>query len=793
MLMSTSAVRLQRIFAIVAGLVMVLALISPTATQAQKVPSAPNPNIPAGTIPAVTLNPVRQSKSPALMDIPIRETRSEITGNGATIDSEWGPYMESKGSLQIPRGLTAGNRAQTDGNASTPPSVRVGDDPMPAVDASWNGLNQGANRTLFNFGVYPPDTNGDSSMTHYIETVNSTFAIWDYTQVGVWGGWPKTVYGPAGINTLFTGFGGACEFTNDGDPIVLYDEHADRWLISQFALPTFPLPPFSQCIAISATGNPLGAWYRYEYQFDKMNDYPHFGIWQDAYYMTINQFEYDAVLDDLVWGGQGVVAFNRSAMLKGAPASMYYWDTYDDCTAPGDPTCYWGGMLPADNDGFWAPAGSPGFVMQFDDDFWGYSPDQLQYSYVFVDWSNILNTFMTLPSTLGVNPFDSEVCAGYARNCIPQPGTAVGLDTISDRLMYRLQYRNFGSYQTMVVNQTVDMNDPAGHAGVRWYELRDNNDGLGWVVYQQGDFAPDAAHRWMGSIAMDASGNIALGYSVSDGTSIYPSIRYAGRLATSLSPLGVLDLTEGTIWTGGGSQTGTAYRWGDYSSMSVLPDGCTFVYANEYLRGTTPAEWYTSMGMFDFDANCVLNSTASFKSQAARDGFLTESGEFSGLGGSASVLDTYIKVGDTAADRQVKGLLSFNTSSLPDTAVITNVRVEMRYQGKTGTNPYDDTYMTMDIQAPFFGAGAGLAPNDFQAASDASDVAYCSWIRINGWYACSLVSGFGFINPLGTTQFRLGFGFDDNDDLAADNVRFFSSNYFKASYRPVLIVEYYVP
>ncbi len=184
------------------------------------------------------------------------------------------------------------------------------------------------------------------------------------------------------------------------------------------------------------------------------------------------------------------------------------------------------------------------------------------------------------------------MCAG-SRNCIPQQGTTVKLDAIADRLMYRLQYRNFGSYQTMVLNHTVDTNS-ADHAGIRWYELR--NSGGGWNIRQQGTFSPDTAHRWMGSMAMDGAGNIALGYSVSSST-MFPAIRYTGRLAGDT--LGQLPQGEGTIINGTGAQTHSASRWGDYSSLSVDPvDDCTFWYTNEYVQTTGSSPWRTRIGSF---------------------------------------------------------------------------------------------------------------------------------------------------------------------------------------------------
>ena len=195
---------------------------------------------------------------------------------------------------------------------------------------------------------------------------------------------------------------------------------------------------------------------------------------------------------------------------------------------------------------------------------------------------------------------------GYARACIPQPGTTAKVDAISDRLMYRLQYRNFGSYQTLVSNHTVDATG-TDIAGVYWFELRNN--GAGWAMNQQGVYSPDSNNRWMGSAALDHVGNLALGYSVSSST-VYPSVRYAGRLVGD--PAGQLSQGEASLVVGSGSQTDTSYsRWGDYSMLGVDPsDDCTFWYTQEYVAVTGVTSWTTRIGSFKFPS-CSLGATGS--------------------------------------------------------------------------------------------------------------------------------------------------------------------------------------
>ena len=467
--------------------------------------------------------------------------------------------------------------------------------------------------------VLPPDTNGDVGPNDYVQWVNLSFAVYSK---GTATTPPALLYGPAAGNTLWTGFGGPCESTNNGDPVVRYDHLADRWVMSQLALPNdflgiLVLPPFYQCIAVSATPDPLGPYYRYQFSFDKLNDYPKLGVWPDAYYMTMNQYS----APSLQFAGQGVVAFDRASMLLGLPATMVYFDLSSvDMNL--------GGMLPSDLDGTPPPPGTPNFYMQVDDDAWGYSPvDQLQIWRFHVDWSNPSASTFTHGASLPTAPFDSNLC-GNAENCIPQPAPGVSLDPLADRLMYRLQYRNFGSHESLVVNHTVDV-DGTDHAGIRWYEVRDPNGSP--FIYQQGSYAPDSDNRWMGSAAMDSAGNMAIGFSVSS-ASTYPSIRYTGRLATD--PLGTLSQGETELMPGSGVQTDASGRWGDYSMMTVDPvDDCTFWYTQEYYAATTDAAgWRTRIGAFSFPS-CTPSTTSTGPAVtiAATTATALEAGQVPGL------------------------------------------------------------------------------------------------------------------------------------------------------------------
>jgi hypothetical protein len=445
---------------------------------------------------------------------------------------------------------------------------------MPAPVQNWEGLGNLA-------GVLPPDTQGDVGLDHYVQWVNLSLAIWDKSGT--------LVYGPVDGNTLWQGFGGPADSSNDGDPVVIYDRLANRWLISQFALPNYPAGPFYQYIAISRSPDPTGSWYRYAFEVSdsKMNDYPKLGVWPDGYYMSVNQFNTRGG-----WAGAGVFAFDRAKMLAGDPsASFITFDLYSVDAG-------YGGMLPAQATGPTPPpAGAPCPFAEADDDAWGWPHDQISLWEFHADWANPANSTFGLSgdpnAVLQTAPFDTNLC-GYDL-CISQQGVTSALDTISDRLMFRLSYLNFGDHQTLTTCHTVDA-DGTDHAGVRWYELRDT--GTGWGIYQQGTYAPDSEHRWMGSLGMDKAGDMALGYSVS-GADLYPSVRYAGRLPGD--PLGELSQAEQTLVAGGGAQTHSSGRWGDYSTMSLDPTyDCTFWYTQEYYASTSSAGWQTRIGSFKF-------------------------------------------------------------------------------------------------------------------------------------------------------------------------------------------------
>ena len=500
----------------------------------------------------IVFRPIKHDLSPPLTSLPVS---MDVGEEDEATEAVHAPLPIGKRDPRVRRGPVF------DAAAETAPVVSLLGPPT----VSFEGVPQ-VN------GALPPDVNGDVGPNHYVQWINLSFAVFNKT-----GG---IVAGPMNGNTLFAGFGGPCQTTNNGDPIVLYDHLADRWFLTQFALPNFPNGPFYQCIAVSQTSNPAGAYYRYQYSFPKMNDYGKFGVWPDGYYMAINQF----TAGTLTWAGQGVAVFERTKMLVGQSARMLYTDKVGDTSL--------GAMLPADLDGPAPPAGTPNMYVQVDE-----GAQRLQVWELAANWTAGTSSF-TRRALLSVPPFNI-LCSG-TRNCIPQPSTATRLDGLGDRLMYRLQYRNVNGVESLVTNHSADITG-SGRAGVRWYEIRKS--GSSYSLYQAGTFSPDATNRWMGSAAMDAAGNIAVAYNTSSGTE-FPSIRFAGRLPTD--PLGQLAQGETDIFNGTGSQTHSSSRWGDYSMLAVDPvDGCRFWATLEYLPTTSSANWHTRVAAFTLP-NCPL-------------------------------------------------------------------------------------------------------------------------------------------------------------------------------------------
>jgi hypothetical protein len=441
-------------------------------------------------------------------------------------------------------------------NYTQAPDAAIQDQVLPPVAASV-GLNfEGLGLGFAGFGICcaPPDTNGNVGATQYVQWVNLSFAVFNKTTGAV-------VAGPTAGNALWAGFGGQCQTANSGDPIVQYDKIANRWVLTQFAVNA---SPFLQCVAVSTTSDATGSYNRYAFSFaNQFNDYPKMGVWPDAYYISFNNF-----LNGQSFTGPNACAMDRAKMLIGAAATIQCFQQASSFST----------LLPSDMDGTIQPsAGEPGFFVDF-------GLNKLNLWKFHVDFATPANSTFTGPTALAVAAFTQ----GCNRTCVAQPGTTNRLDMLGDRMMYRLAWRKFADgHEALVTSHTIT-------TGYRWYEVRDPNGTP--TVFQQGTFAPDASTRWMGSIAMDQNGNMAMGYTLGSAT-IFPSVFFTGRVPSD--PAGTME-TEQVIVNGAGSQTSPT-RWGDYSAMTVDPvDDCTFWYTQEYSNVTGSFSWNTRIANLKF-------------------------------------------------------------------------------------------------------------------------------------------------------------------------------------------------
>ena len=477
----------------------------------------------------------------------------------------------------LPHG-PGGASPQTPGALQTVPGLAISVSPG---GLNFDGVGDTSNTPSNPCNCAPPDTNGAVGATQYVQWVNTAFAVYDKTTGALAAGFPK-----AG-NALWQGFGGPCETDNDGDPIVQYDKIAQRWVMTQFSVTT---KPYTQCVAVSTTSDATGTYNRYAFSYGtvQFNDYPKLGVWPDGYYVTYNIFN-----NGTTFAGTKACAFDRTKMLAGQAATQVCFQLSSS----------FGGLLPSDLDGATftlgaggsglPPAGTPNLLMNF-------GTNALNLWKFHVDFTTPSNSTFTGPTSIGVASF-SAACNGGG-TCIPQPGTSNQLDSLADRLMYRLAYRHFADgHESLVVNHSVYVSGSRKSqvTGVRWYELRNPTGGTMAsgtpVVYQQGTYSPDSTSRWMGSIAMDKLGDIGLGYSASS-SSVFPSLRYTGRLGAD--PLGTMQ-AENVLFNGTASQTGTLHRWGDYSALSVDPvDDCTFWFTSEYIPSSGSFNWKTRIGSF---------------------------------------------------------------------------------------------------------------------------------------------------------------------------------------------------
>jgi hypothetical protein len=498
------------------------------------------------------------------------QTVSPAIYNGDLRDLPQIPPMEFE--IPMPPGIP-GEADQEEPSDIIPPidpvaQVAFAHGQMPEPVMNFDGLNfsDGGER-------YPPDANGDVGPHHYIQVVKVAIGIFDKAT------------GERLVNMSYDAFfqgppDSPCDDRNKGDVLVLYDPIVDRWIVTDFTLPG---PNSYECIAVSQTGDPVsGGWYYYALQANSRgfasywNDYPKLAVWSDGWYMSANMFSRDGN----EFGGVRVWALDREDALVGAPIDLIYFD----CTS----VTHCSSLLPANLRGDPPPSGSAEYFANL------VSPDRINIWHFHTHWSNPADSRFTGPIPLKVAAFSTYLA-------VPQKEAGIWkLDSLGDRLMNLLQYRNINGSERLYANHSVATGEVGG---IRWYEILIRAEAP--TLLQQGTYQPDDSYRWMGSIAADHEGNIAVGYSVSS-TELFPAIRYAGRLAGETPNL--LTQNEASLIEGSGSQVGSN-RWGDYSSMAVDPlDGCTFWYTQEYMKETGP-HWDTRIGSFRFPSCGQLKGT----------------------------------------------------------------------------------------------------------------------------------------------------------------------------------------
>lgn len=511
--------------------------------------------------------------------------------------------------------------------------------PTTQITPSGTGYNGIGVSSGYTVQFIPPDTSGAAGDSQYVQFVNAPYAVLD-KQTGNFcqnvNGQPScTQPNTSGLffqmSSLFKAAANfpqtnPCANRDDGDVVALFDRLSHRWILSQFAVPSGG--PYYHCVAVSQTSDATGSYYVYAFQQPYFPDYPKISVWPDGYYATFNMFNGGRFV------GARVCVYERAQMLAGAAArqlcaapNLFYGSilpsdldgkssdlnpTYVSAASPGDTSCATGPACP--------PVGTPNVVANF---FSG----QLQVGFVTVNWTAGSGEIFW-PQAVGGAASFTPACNGGA--CIPQPAVKQKLDSLGDRLMFRLAYSRPcvaysstpGQCQTwdanyhLVVSHSVTVNPSTSSVtGIRWYDLlpafQNINVGtsasLTTTINQQSTFSPDSDYRWMSSIAMDRAGNIAVGYSRSS-ASLYPSVAVALGTVSSTNLTTGEKLTplsqESFVMNGTGSQRKYT-RWGDYTHMSVDPtDGCTLWFTGQYQTVTGVFDWSTRIYSTKVGANC---------------------------------------------------------------------------------------------------------------------------------------------------------------------------------------------
>jgi len=468
------------------------------------------------------------------------------------------------------------------------------------IKQNWEGNSTTASAT---------DCNGAVGPNHYLQSVNFNFSVFDKQG--------NLLMGPSSLNTFFDEITPA-DAEGKGDPVVIFDEHANRWLIAQFASGPYDASyiytnPNYIFTAVSQTADPTGAWYKWAFEVNAFPDYFKIGVGEQGYFIGSNPY-YNPN------GAERFMVMDRASMLAGDANPQLI--TFESSQIPGSSNGVFHVVQPVDTDGPFAPAGSPGVFITINDDVWG-GNDELWIYEMNIDWDNTSTSSIQRTQTIAVEPFVSQFNTGNGGfndlDCIIQKGTSTKLDAVSTLLMYRAQYRNFDGEQKIICYHTINV-DGQNQSGLRWYELEKTSDD--WSIRQQGTYAPDINSRWMGGIGMNGDKEIAIGYSIS-GPDVYPGIRFTGQSQTEYQNAnGIFDIEETTIYDGTASKTSNS-RWVDYTNLTIDPtDDHTFWYTNSFVKNAYENGSYISAfefttevlsaGFYADNTSPAVNTTVSF-------------------------------------------------------------------------------------------------------------------------------------------------------------------------------------
>ena len=520
----------------------------------------------------------------------------DLVGTGAAIDRGGNPRAGLAPVTDGDTGFTGDDSVQSVAGSAA----------IPNTSTNFEGLSNQDNFNIFGFRVNPPDPVGDVGPNHYVEMINLVFGV--YSRPGT------LLLGPVDTGTLWAGFPIDDCTDPSGDPIVVYDQFADRWILTQFT--TRGLDRLRRCRSTTASRSRRPATRPARTTATRSSrsrtstadffpDYPKYGIWTDSYVITTREF------GPTVEYGIGVYALEKNKMIDGNPnarAVSFFLDG-------NDPVVLHAGRRRPAAGGHRRQASKPQERRRRSRSS-GHRTTTAGYGATFDAVQHLgprrevegerrrRRSSLKTQLPIGAVRLDLPVRADGPR--LPaaagdrEPGAVPRhplLPAAADLAARVPQLQR----ATSRWSRTSRSRRRPGVAGVRWYEIR-RVERRRTRIYQQGTYAPgDGVHRWMGRIAQDKKGNMALGYSVVNGTDVFPGIRYTGRLAGD--PLGQMTLGEGTVINGTGVQTTTNSRWGDYTSMNIDPvDDCTFWYVNEYYtaagQASSTAGWQTRIASF---------------------------------------------------------------------------------------------------------------------------------------------------------------------------------------------------